>query len=84
MEYKLDNLKTAMRIKNIGVRDLAKIIDKSKSTAGDKINGESEFKLNEAKKVADFFDISLEIMFYSEEDIFLTHFVRKNDTKAIC
>jgi ribosome-binding protein aMBF1 (putative translation factor) len=81
MEYKINNLKIIMRMNDLSIRDLAKKTNIKKSTLYSRINKKTVFKLPEAKKIANFFNVDLVHLFYDKEKVFLDHYVQKNGTK---
>lgn len=47
----LDNLRMAMRVKNISAATLAKVIGTTEKTVNNKLNGISEFTVSEARLI---------------------------------
>lgn len=83
MKYKLKNLQTAMRIKDISIRDLADEINIGKTSLHNKLNGKTELKLSEAIKIANYFNVSVDELFCSKiSEVFLAKIVPKNDTNS--
>lgn len=62
----LEQLKDVLFIKRKTYKDCAKVLDMSIPTFSNKVNGKSEFKMNEVIKLTDFLDLTLE----EKENIF--------------
>lgn len=60
-------LKGIMVENKIFQRELAEVIKVSEKTMSDKINGNIDFKLNEAQKIAQFFGKSVDEIFFSQK-----------------
>ena len=60
-----ENLKQLRKKGNIKSKDVAKMLDISKANYSKKENGIINFSLEEAKKVAAFFKVSVDSIFFS-------------------
>ena len=58
-----NKLKGIMTEKQIKQEELAKILGLSVSTLNFKINGKSDFYISEAKKIAEYFNCTMEYIF---------------------
>lgn len=56
-------LKGILTMNGMTQQDLANLLGLSASTLNFKINGKTEFTLNEAKKISDYFKMSIEDIF---------------------
>lgn len=64
------------KLHNLKQEDIAKILKMSKTSYSYKETGKQEFRLNEAKTIADYFGVSIdEIFFKNEVNIKLTEIV---------
>lgn len=62
-----DRLKGIMRESNVTQLELATLLDISISTLNHKINGKSDFTINEGKKLSVLFDKPLDEIFFNNE-----------------
>lgn len=62
-----NKLKGIMAEKNITQQELARKLEMGINTLNFKINGKSDFTVNEAKLVSKFFDKKIEEIFYNDE-----------------
>ena len=69
MDYKINNIQTVLRVKNIGVRGLAEVIDTTKGTAQNKKDGKTEFTISEGGKLARHLEVPIDLLFYGDLDI---------------
>ena len=56
-------LKGILSMNGMTQQDLANLLDLSASTLSFKINGKTEFTLNEAKKISKYFNMTIEDIF---------------------
>lgn len=56
-------LKGILTMNGMTQQDLANLLDLSASTLSFKINGKTEFTLNEAKKISKYFNMTIEDIF---------------------
>ena len=76
MGKKFRKLKAYRQLKNVKQSDLAKLLGISLNSYNFKENGKQQFTLEEAKKISDFFNTTI-------EDIFFTNEVNEKFTRAV-
>lgn len=65
MKYDLDKLKFIMMKNNVTKKDIAEVLEAHRNTVYRKLAGKRDLTLNEAKDIADFFDMTVTDLFFS-------------------
>lgn len=61
-------LKREIEHRSIRISDLAETLEISKTSLSDHINGRGDFRLQDAKRIAKYFEIPMERLFAEEEE----------------
>ncbi|MBO3444840.1 helix-turn-helix transcriptional regulator [Clostridium sp. CCUG 7971] len=61
-------LKAARELKNVKQSEVAEFLEISPNTYWNKENGKTEFTISEAKKLSEYFDISVMELFFNNSD----------------
>lgn len=64
MHIRTNNLVAYRKLYNLKQEDVAKILNMSKTSYSYKETGKQEFRLNEAKTLADYFGVSIDEIFF--------------------